>query len=413
MRKHLVIILIGFLALASACNQEEKVPALTIDDIKNTVTFQDGILNVMSIITFNRNPGSVEIFYDTEAVDNDNPGLVSVVEDNVVELSTSIEISQDLSIGLVPSVNLSSGITLTAESIIIIASENGDFWLKIKEYPIESRPEDVIPFVFGDKVFLAGLDAFDVSRSIPYEIDMTTLEIEEKERMPISTYRTVGFQLGDFGYVGACIFEEEGDGVRSCSGDYITYMYNSGSEKWEANSDILSDPGAFKKQQQVSFNLNGKAHLYDGSFGLIYQFDEVNQKWDIIANTDARAGSPIAEIVNGSLYVGIDTPGLLHELNPGTGEIINSYEYPGSEIPTFNDIYVGSFVNDGKIYISFGENYFFDTETKEWGNFAFPPGFRTEFFTYQGSIYQVSYGEDIETREPSTLLWRYHIKNSE
>lgn len=405
MRKYSAFtLLLGFLCLFASCDKEENLPELAIESADYTVSFENGVLNVQSIITFNRIPDeSSDIYYDLG--NGNRTGDPVTLSSGAVTLSASFTINQDANIGLLPTVT-TSGTTLRSEPILVIVSENGDYWLKIKEYPIEPRTEEVIPFVLDDKVILAGLDAFDASKSIPYEIDLNTLEIQEKERMPISTYRVLGFQLGDIGYIGSCLRELTNTGS-TCSGNFITYAYDLRSQEWTANTDTISDPGVFQKQQQSAFIYNGKAHLYDGSFGIIYQLDEVNQEWNFIAATEAKAGAPIAEIINGSLYVGLANPGLLYELNPETGAVINSYEYPGSVVPTFNDIYVGSFVLDNKLYIGYGEDYVFDTETKEWEEFAPTPSPRTEFFTHENTVYQISAGVNFETDEPSTFLWKY------
>ncbi len=227
--------------------------------------------------------------------------------------------------------------------------------------------------------------------------------------MPVTTTSKVGFQLNDFGYVGACIFQDQGGGVRSCSGDYQTYQYNPTTEQWLANGDTIRDnPALFSKEQQTAFVFNDKAYLYDGSFRVIYKFDEVNNAWQEITTTEARARAPFAEVVNDKVYVGLSPDGELFELNPETGTIENTYQFPGDRFPSFSDLYFGSFTLGSRIYVAYAEHYYFDIDTKTWESFAAAPGIETEFFTYQGSAYQVSGGRDpFSGVVNSTRLWQY------
>ncbi len=405
-KQNLIIFLLPLLFLVS-CDEDKDQPALTIESIINTVTGQGTTLQINSLITFNRQPDSNDSIFYSLGQGDDQIGDIKIVDELTIELSTTITMTMDAKVVLIPTITPTTGPQITTESIQVIYSPSGDYWLKIKEYPVMPIPMDIIPFVFGDKVFLAGLDAFDVARSIPYEIDMVTLEMIEKERIPITTTGKVGFQLGYDGYIGACIFEDTSPTSSACSGDYITYKYDSFTEVWTANRDTLSGGGVFLKQQQAPFVFNDTAYLYDG-FGLIYQLDAINQVWSILTTTEtATAAAPFAEIIDESLYTGISTKGLVYQLHPETGQIINTFNYPGNEFPDFGDSFVPSFVLGNRLYIDFADNYYFDTATKTWNRFANAPGTETSFFVYQGSAYQVSNGNHLSTNTVTTFLWKY------
>ncbi len=408
MNKKYSLLFLFFYVLLSSCGREDDKPDLMVESINNVVTRQNQNLNIISTITVNRKLGNEDNIYFSLGESETQIGELTIIDDFTIELFTKVAMSQDSSLKLIPTVASANGQLSKFEAIEAIYSPNGDYWLKINTYPITSIPMDIIPFVFGDKVFLAGLDAFDVARSIPYELDMITLEMTEKERMPITTTGKVGFQLGDRAYIGACILEDTSPTTRACSGDYITFKYDVLTEQWMANQDTLSIAGIFSRSLQASFIFNGKAHLWDG-FGLIHQFDEMNESWTLIATPDTKvASAPFAEVVNGSLYTGITTEGLVYELQPESAEILNRFVFPGDDFPDFGDGFIGSFVLGDRIYVDFAPNYYFDTATEDWSRFANSPGFESAIFVHNEIAYQISGGRNLVTGNEATLLWRYY-----
>lgn len=394
-----------------ACKESEtEIAELTIKKIENSIDINSSTLNLKSTITFNRSPDvDDKIYYELKQ--NGHAGNSSVISENVVELNISVEEPSRL-LSFTPQVETTSGVRIKGEPINLSYTGNGDYWLELKRFPIQSNTESSIPFVFGDKVYFAGLGNFQNStHGYSYELDMASLTFEKKDYMPIPTFRKYGFQLGENAYIGECLRVTK-DNTSSCSSESVTYKYNSTSKKWTQNSDTVEWSLAFGNERHVGFILENKAYNYYTYSGNIHVFDEINNNWNLVSNTENFYGSPWAEVINSRLYLGSFHSGAIKELDVETGNVTQSYSYP-IDPESSQDYAVHSFALNEKIYIQFAGhddsfNFYFDTRSKKWDIFAPAPKMNTDFFMYDGSIYKTSQGLDHSfAGDYFTSIWKY------